>query len=83
MIFRTVPDGEAYRDALETTCAFEIDHRSTSSTVKAGACWPSVAAPRQRRSSGRLRFSKIPEPWAAGPRMFVVRRPCEQVTGRR
>ena len=25
VIFRTVPDGEVFRDALETTCAFEID----------------------------------------------------------
>jgi uncharacterized protein len=25
VVFRTVPDGEVYRHALETTCAFEID----------------------------------------------------------
>ena len=51
MIFRTVPDGEVFRDALETTWAFES--------------------------------TKIPEPWAAGPRSMFVRLPCVQLTGRR
>jgi Pyridoxamine 5'-phosphate oxidase len=32
---------------------------------------------------GRLRFGKIPEPWAAGPRSIFVRLPCVQLTGRR
>jgi len=49
VIFRTVPDGEVFRDALEN----------------------------------RLRFGKIPEPWAAGPRSMFVRLPCVQLTGRR
>jgi hypothetical protein len=32
---------------------------------------------------GRLRFGKIPEPRAAGPRSMLVRLPCVQLTGRR
>ena len=69
MIFRTVPDGQLFRDALETTCAFEIDEFYQSG-------WSVLAV-------GRLRFGKIPEPWAAGPRSIFVRLPCMQLTGLR
>ena len=80
VIFRTVPDGELFRDALETTCAFEIDR-----FYQLG--W-SVLAVRglhllTEEEFGRLRFGKIPEPWAAGPCSMFVRLPCVQLTGRR
>jgi uncharacterized protein len=72
VIFRTVSDGEVLRDALETTCAFEIDQ--IDEFYQSG--WSVLAV-------GRLRFGKIPEPWAAGPRSIFVRLPCMQLTGRR
>jgi len=83
VIFRTVPDGEVFRDALETTCAFEIDqidefYQSGWSVLAVGGLQMLT-----EEEFGRLRFGKIPEPWAAGPRSMFVRLPCVQLTGRR
>jgi hypothetical protein len=82
VIFRTVPDGEAFRHAPETTCAFEIDEvdeccQSGRSRLGVGGLHLLT-----EEEFGTLRFDKFPEPWAAGPRsMFGL--PCVQLTGRR
>jgi len=72
VVFRTVSDGEVYRHALETTCAFEIDeidefYQSGWSVLAVGGLQLLT-----EEEFARLQFGKIPKPWAAGPRgMFV------------
>jgi nitroimidazol reductase NimA-like FMN-containing flavoprotein (pyridoxamine 5'-phosphate oxidase superfamily) len=83
LIFRTVPDGEISRHALNSICAFEIDE--TDEFFEAG--WSVVAVGRLQlateEDSTRMRYRKLPEPWAAGNRWMFVRLPCQQVSGRR
>ncbi len=83
VIFRTVPDGEISRHALNSTCAFEIDE--TDEFFESG--WSVVAVGRLQLATeddfARMRYGRLPEPWAAGNRSMFVRLPCEQVSGRR
>ena len=83
VVFRTVPDGEVFRHALETTWTFEIDeidefYQSGRSVLAIGGLHLLT-----EEEFGTLRFGKIPKPWAAGPRSMFVRLPCVQLTGRR
>src|SRR6187200_1544451 len=83
VVFRTVSDGEVYRHALETTCAFEIDemdefYQSGWSVLAVGGLQLLT-----EDEFARLQFGRIPKPWAAGPRGIFVRLPCVQLTGRR
>jgi uncharacterized protein len=83
IIFRTVPDGEIYRHALSSTCAFEIDE--TDEFFESG--WSVVVVGRLELATeddfAQMQFGKQPEPWAAGNRYMFVRLPCEEVSGRR
>jgi hypothetical protein len=83
IIFRTVPDGEIFHHALDSICAFEIDE--TDEFFLSG--WSVVAVgPLQLATEddfARMRFGRLPEPWAGGNRYMFVRLPCEQVSGRR
>ena len=83
VIFRTVPDGEIFRHALSSNCAFEIDE--TDEFFESG--WSVVAVGRLQLATeddfARMRYGRQPEPWAAGNRSMFVRLPCEQVSGRR
>jgi hypothetical protein len=83
VVFRTVSDGEVYRHALETTCAFEIDkieefYQSGWSVLAVGGLQLLT-----EQEFASLQFAKIPKPWAAGPRSMFVRLLCVQLTGRR
>lgn len=82
VVFRTVPDGEIYRHALETTCAFEVD--DIDEFFESG--WSVLVVGRLHLLSeedfARLRYGKIPEPWAAGPRTMFVKLPLLQLSGR-
>jgi nitroimidazol reductase NimA-like FMN-containing flavoprotein (pyridoxamine 5'-phosphate oxidase superfamily) len=82
VIFRTVPDGEVARHALDTRCAFEIDE--TDEFFEAG--WSvlvvGVAQLLTEADFRRLRYGRIPEPWAAGPRVLFVKVPLLQLSGR-
>jgi hypothetical protein len=82
IIFRTLPDGEVARHALDTSCAFEIDDideffESGWSVVVVG-----VAQLLSEADFQRLRYGKIPEPWADGPRFLFVKVPLMQLSGR-
>ena len=82
IIFRTVPDGEVARNALDATCAFEVDDvdeffESGWSVLAVGVAQLLTEADFQR-----LRFGKIPEPWVDGPRVLFVKLPLRQLTGR-
>jgi uncharacterized protein len=82
VVFRTVPDGEVARFALDSTCAFEIDDideffESGWSVLAVG-----VAQLLTEADFDRLRYGKIPEPWAAGPRILFVKLPLLKLTGR-
>jgi nitroimidazol reductase NimA-like FMN-containing flavoprotein (pyridoxamine 5'-phosphate oxidase superfamily) len=83
IIFRTVPDGEIFRHALNSICAFEIDE--TDEFFESG--WSVVAVGRLQLANeedfARMRYGKLPEPWAGGNRYMFVRLPCEHVSGRR
>ena len=83
VIFRTVPDGEILRHALNSTCAFEIDE--TEEFFESG--WSVVAVGRMELATeddfAHMRFGRLPEPWAGGDRSMFVRLPCEHVSGRR
>jgi uncharacterized protein len=83
IIFRTVPDGEIFRHALNSNCAFEIDE--TDEFFESG--WSVVAVGRLQLATeddfASMRYGKQPEPWAGGSRWMFVRLPCEQVSGRR
>jgi uncharacterized protein len=83
VIFRTVPAGEIFHHALNSNCAFEIDE--TDEFFETG--WSVVAVGRLQLASqedfARMRYGKLPEPWAGGSRWMFVRLPCEQVSGRR
>jgi uncharacterized protein len=83
VIFRTVPDGEIFRYALNSTCAFEIDE--TNEFFESG--WSVVAVGRLQLATeddfAQLRYGRLPKPWAAGSRWMFVRLPCEHVSGRR
>jgi hypothetical protein len=83
VVFRTVPDGEVYRHALGTTCAFEIDE--IDEFYQSGWSVLAVGGLRLLTEEGfaRLQFGRIPKPWAAGPGSMFVRLPCVQLTGRR
>lgn len=83
VIFRTAPDGEIYHHALNFNCAFEIDE--TDEFFESG--WSVVVVGRLQLATeddfARMRYGKLPEPWAGGNRWMFVRLPCEQVSGRR
>lgn len=83
IIFRTVPDGEIYHHALSSTCAFEVDE--TDEFFQSG--WSVVVVGRLELATdedfARMRYGKLPEPWAAGNRYMFVRIACEHVSGRR
>jgi uncharacterized protein len=83
VIFRTVPAGEIFHHALDSTCAFEIDE--TDEFFQQG--WSVVAVGRLQLATeedfAQMRYGKLPEPWAGGERWMFVRLPCEQVSGRR
>jgi uncharacterized protein len=83
IIFRTVPEGEIYRNALSSTCAFEIDE--TDEFLESG--WSVVVLGRLQLATendfAQMQYGKLPDPWAAGNRSMFVRLPCEQVSGRR
>jgi len=83
IIFRTVPDGEIFHHALNSVCAFEID--DTDEFFQSG--WSVVAVGRAELATeddfARMRFGKLPEPWAGGNRYMFVRVPFEQISGRR
>ena len=83
VIFRTVPDGEIFRYALNSNCAFEIDE--TDEFFESG--WSVVAVGRLQLATegdfASMQYGKLPEPWAGGSRWMFVRLPCEQVSGRR
>jgi hypothetical protein len=83
VIFRTVPDGEIFRHAINSNCAFEIDE--TDEFFELG--WSVVAVGSLQLATeddfARMRYGKLPEPWAGGRRWMFVRLPCEQVSGRR
>jgi hypothetical protein len=83
VIFRTVSDGEIFRYALSTNCAFEIDE--ADEFFESG--WSVVAVGRLQLATeddfAQMRYGKLPEPWAGGSRWMFVRLPCEHVSGRR
>jgi uncharacterized protein len=83
IIFRTVPDGEIFRHALNSTCAFEIDE--TEEFFESG--WSVVTVGRLQHATeddfAGMRYGRLPEPWAGGNRSMFVRLPCEHVSGRR
>jgi hypothetical protein len=83
VVFRTVSDGEVYRHALGTTCAFEIDE--IDEFYQSGWSVLAVAGLQllTEEEFALLQFGKIPKPWAVGPRSMFVRLPCVQLTGRR
>jgi uncharacterized protein len=83
IVFRTVPDGEIFRHALSSVCAFEIDE--TDEFFEAG--WSVVAVGRLELATeedfDRMRYGKFPEPWARGNRYMFVRLSLEHLSGRR
>jgi uncharacterized protein len=83
VIFRTVPDGEISRHALNSSCAFEIDE--IEEFFQSG--WSVVTVGRLELATeedfARMRYGRLPEPWAGGGRSMFVRLPCEHVSGRR
>jgi uncharacterized protein len=67
---------------MDTTCAFEIDDvdeffESGWSVLAVGVAQLLTEADFQR-----LRFGRIPEPWADGPRILFVKLPLLQLSGR-
>ena len=66
IIFRTVPDGEIYCQALSSTCAFEIDE--TDDFLEWG--WSVVVVGRLQLATendfAQMHYSKLADPWAAG-----------------
>jgi hypothetical protein len=83
IIFRTVPDGEISRHALDSICAFEIDE--TDDLFESG--WSVIVVGRLRLATeedfARMRYGKLPEPWVGGDRRMFVRLSGEDVSGRR
>jgi uncharacterized protein len=83
VIFRTVRDGEIFRHALSSNCAFEIDE--TNEWFESG--WSVVAVGRLQLATeddfAQMRYGRLPEPWAGGGRWMFVRLPCEHVSVRR
>ena len=83
VIFRTAKDGEIFRHALDSICAFEID--DTDEFFESG--WSVVVVgPLQLATEddfARMLHGGVPEPWAAGDRWMFVRLACEDVSGRR
>jgi hypothetical protein len=72
VVFRTVSDGEVYRYALETTCAFEIDEIDEFS--RSGWSVLAVAGLHllTEEQFASLQFGKISKPWAAGRRRMSL-----------
>ena len=83
VIFRTAKDGEIFRHALDSICAFEID--DTDELLESG--WSVVVVGRLQLATeddfARMLHGGVPEPWAAGDRWMFVRLACEDVSGRR
>ena len=82
IVFRTLPDGEVVRFGLDSTCSFEVDEideffESGWSVLAVG-----VAQLLTEADFRRLRFGRIPEPWADGPRTLFVKLPLMQLSGR-
>jgi uncharacterized protein len=83
IVFRTVPDGEIYRHALSTNCAFEVDE--TDEFFESG--WSVIVLGRLELATEedftRMRYQKLPQPWAGGNRYMFARLLCDHVSGRR
>jgi hypothetical protein len=82
IVFRTLADGEIAKYAVDTTCAFEVDDfdeffESGWSVLAVGLAQLLTEADFQR-----LRYGKIPQPWANGPRILFVKLPLGQLSGR-
>ncbi|GAA3632004.1 pyridoxamine 5'-phosphate oxidase family protein [Microlunatus ginsengisoli] len=82
IIFRTVPDGEVARFALDSTCAFEIDEIDEFFEAGWSVLAVGVAQLLTEADFQRLRYGKIPEPWADGPRILFVKLPLMRLSGR-
>jgi uncharacterized protein len=82
IIFRTVPDGEVFHHALSSICAFEIDE--TDEFFESGWSVVAVGHPdlATEEDFSRMRYGKLPEPWAGGYRYLFVRLPLEHISGR-
>jgi hypothetical protein len=83
IVFRTVPDGEIYSNALSTNCAFEIDE--TDEFFESG--WSVIVLGRLELATDedftRMQYGKMPQPWAGGNRYMFARLLCDHVSGRR
>jgi len=83
IVFRTVGDGEIYHHALNSICAFEVDE--TDEFFESG--WSVVVVGRLELATeddfARMRYGKLPEPWADGNRYMFVGIQLEHVSGRR
>ena len=82
VIFRTVPDGEVARHAMDSLCAFEIDEIDEFFEAGWSVLVAGVAQLLTEADFRRLQYGRIPEPWAAGPRILFVKIPLLQVSGR-
>jgi hypothetical protein len=83
IVFRTLPDGEVARNAMDATCAFEIDDLDEFFESGWSVLAVGVAQLLTEADFQRLRFGRIPEPWVDGPRILFVKLPLLQVSGRR
>jgi hypothetical protein len=77
-----VPDGEIFHHALSSICAFEIDE--TDEFFESGWSVVAVGHPdlATEEDFSRMRYGKLPEPWAGGYRYLFVRLPLEHISGR-
>jgi len=82
VVFRTVPDGEVARHALDRSCAFQIDDLDEFFQSGWSVLVVGVAQLLSEADFQRLRYGAIPEPWADGPRIVFVKVPIMQLSGR-
>jgi len=83
IIIRTLPDGHLARHAVGQICAYEVD--DVDEFLETG--WSVVAVGRVQPATdddfARMRYGRLPRPWAEGPRSLFLRLPCTQLSGRR
>lgn len=84
IIFRTTPDGELSRFAVDSELAFEVDHLDPDHRQG----WSVVAVGTAQVVDDAVELATIkrewnPEPWARGLRHLYVRVSWRDITGRR
>ena len=83
LVFRTSPENEVAKFALDRPVAFEVDQVDEFMQSGWSVLVSGTAEELPRASLRAMDVDETPEPWAAGVRSLYLRIPLTRITGRR